>query len=210
MNQLLEYITLYRIVWIGGRLGFGKTALAFWLARYLLETGLCDGIISNCPNILPVHIDKDDGTLYNRVVVYDEAWNDLDARTSMTNNRAYGAYARKTGTYWVFPSVHPIDRRLRSVEIKPSHTNILTGATIWNYKIADDEKNPTTGKFSFKPKEAYGLYSTGYIPINDCGIHNRFAHTYFLETGVHYDERDKQDEGRQSQELVLQEAAMAE
>ena len=45
--------------------------------------------------------------------IFDEAWTTVDARDSLVNDRSYGAYARKIESYWLFPSVHPVDKRLR-------------------------------------------------------------------------------------------------
>jgi hypothetical protein len=188
--EVMEYIALFRTVWIRGRLGFGKTALATLIAKRLLEDGLADGVVTNYPTVLPNHVSGvDDGTLLNRVEVWDEAWQDMDARTSMTNDRSVGAYLRRWGTYLILPSVHPVDRRLRAVEIAPSHKNIITGKTIWNFIVNDGSKEPYQGSFAIDIKQAYGLYSTSYIPVSDCGLLARFRYTYYMETGQHYDNR---------------------
>lgn len=190
MLALLEYISLFRVVWIRGRLGFGKTALATLLAKIMLEDGLVDGVVTNYPTVLPVSIrGPDDGTLINKVQIWDEAWQDLDSRTSMTNDRSVGAYLRRWGCYFIAPSVHPIDRRLRAVEIAPSHKNLFTGKTIWEFRVNDGSKEGFTGTFSVDIKQAYGLYSTSYIPVSDCGLLARFRYTYYTETGQHYDNR---------------------
>lgn len=203
MAQLLEYITLFRVVWIGGRLGFGKTALSVYLMNSLIKMGFIDGVVSNFPTVIPVHWNKDDGMLHGRGIIYDEAWADLDSRSSMTNERSYSAYARKMGTVWIFPSVHPIDKRLRAVTIKPMYRSRFTGRVVWQYVISDDEKNPTTGKFSVDLKTVYGMYATSYIPVGDCGIKDRFALSYEYETGQSYGVKDKENKARQDRELSL-------
>lgn len=189
MIDFLEYVSLYRVVWIRGRLGFGKTALACLVADALLRDGMADGVITNFPSVFPAHINKDDGTLTNRVIIYDEAWADLDARTSMTNDRSYSAYARKMNAFWLFPSVHPVDRRLRAIQVEPVRRGIMPGIIVWKFIINDSDKNPTEGKFSVDIRKAYGKYATAYIPINDCGIKERFQATFAQETGTEYEER---------------------
>lgn len=198
MMELLEYIMNYRKVWIRGRLGYGKTSLAFIIAEALLRERLVDGIVSNCPNQFPTSLSgPDDGTLFNKCVVYDEAGQELDARTSMSNSKAYGAFARKLGIVYLFPSVVPVDRRLRDVEISPAYK--MLGKTKYNYVItasAGTEKDKTQGSFSVDIKSVYGKYSTSYIPTGDCGIQKRFELTYYLETGEKYDVRAATDEKR--------------
>lgn len=199
MTELLEYIMNYRKVWIRGRLGYGKTSLAFMIAEALLRERLVDGIVSNCPNQYPTSVNgPDDGTLFNKCVVYDEAGQELDARTSMTNSKAYGAFARKLGIVYLFPSVVPVDRRLRDIEISPAYK--MLGKTKYNYIItasAGTDKDKTQGSFTIDLKQSYGKYSTSYIPTGDCGIQKRFALTYYLETGEKYDVRTTADEKRQ-------------
>lgn len=188
MDELLSYIQMFRIVWIKGRVGFGKTALSVYIAKAMLDVGLADGVVSNFPSILPCHIFEDDGTLFNRVIVFDEAWQFVDNRTSISNERGYGAFARKYGSYFLLPSVQPVDRRLRAIIVQPKYRNIFTGKTVWEYIIDDSDKEAakTRGEFSFDTRKAYGLYSTEYIPINDGGIMKRFNRTFAEMTGVEY------------------------
>lgn len=199
MDEVLEYISLYRVCWIGGRLRYGKTALATIIAKRMLEAGLVDGVISNFPTVFPAHIGRDDGTMYNRCILYDEAWQDHDNRTSMSNDRVLGAWMGKLGAYLICPSVHPIDRRLRSVEIKPDHINLLTGRKVWQYTVqSTDAEQRVQGQFSVDLKEIYGKYATSYIPVGDCGIIDRFLVTYYMETGTQYDSgRDKTRAGQE-------------
>src|SRR5579859_2135439 len=93
MGAVINNLQMFRMVWIKGRLGFGKTALAFMLAKTLMDEGIVQGCISNCPNTLPTHISGiDDGTLFSRVIVLDEGGLFLDARRSMSNPKEYGAF----------------------------------------------------------------------------------------------------------------------
>jgi hypothetical protein len=188
MELLLSYLQMFRVVWIKGRVGFGKTALSVYLAKALLDAQLVDGVISNFPTILPAHIHDDDGTLFNRVVLFDEAWQFVDNRTSISNERGYGAFSRKYGCIFLLPSVQPVDKRLRQITIQPLYRNIFTGVTTWEFVVDDSEKEAakSRGRFSFDTKLAYGLYSTEYIPINDGGIMRRFNQTFIEMTGSEY------------------------
>jgi hypothetical protein len=184
MDEFLEYFQMFRVCSLRGRLGSGKTAFAVLIAKALLEKGLADGVISNFPTILPPHIHKDDGTLFNRVRIFDEAWTNYDARTSMSNDvSAISAYMRKWGCYTIMPSVFALDKRLRAIELRHEHRNIITQMDTWRWTVQDDEK-PIVGFVTIDKRKAYGLFATSYIPTNDCGMQDRFELTYYLDTGV--------------------------
>jgi hypothetical protein len=123
MNQVL----LYRHVWIKGRLRGGKSLLAVAIARELCRRGITQGVIANIPHGLPRHPwdelrpggGPDDYWLaYGCCFIYDEPWLKLDNRTSMTNDRTYGAFIGKIGAVMLYPSVHPIDKRYSYLSVQ--------------------------------------------------------------------------------------------
>lgn len=188
-TELLEYILNYRVINIRGRLGFGKTALACSIAHYLLWEGYVDGVITNFPTVFPISLNgEDDNLLINKCLIFDEAWMFLDSRRSMSNDRSYGAFARKFGNYILFPSVHPVDKRMRAITISPAWKNIITGNDVWEY-IVSSEAEPVKNRFPFKSNDAWGKYSTEYVPINDGGINQRFKNTmrYWTDDDDAYD-----------------------
>lgn len=181
-RTLIKHIQQYRVCTILGGVGFGKTALAFNLARKLIMAGICDGCVSNIPHTLPTGIYGDDGSLEKKVIVFDEAWQMLDSRTSMTNSRAYGGFARKFNCIWLFPSVHDIDKRLRAITIEPLRKSFFGNTNIWTaYMAYNGQKNEIT-RFTSHNEAGYGLYSTGAIPADDGGIERRYAVSYFRKT----------------------------
>jgi hypothetical protein len=204
MNELIHYIINFRVVSIRGEMGFGKTLLAFAIAQKLLEDRYVDGVVSNVPNILPPHIWHDDGTLLNRCMVFDEAGMlGLDSRTSITNTNDYGAFARKFGAIFIFPSVIPVDKRLRGVELYPLAKNKLTGMLTYGYQFAGQRDPDQEKEIKLNPKPYYGLYSTGYIPVDDCGMIERFQLTHAIKTGKH-----KNDDHERQQRALLEAASL--
>lgn len=185
-DEVFEYITMFRVCAIMGRVGFGKTGLAWILADKMLKAGLVKGVITNFPSVFPSSVgEKDDGTLLNRVVIFDEGWQELDARSWNTNDTdSYGGFARKFGMYWLFPSVFPVDKRLRAIEIRPLHRNPFTNSATWGWKVATGERVEPSGRFTVNNKEFWNMYATAYIPprgkAGDCGIKARYAATYNL------------------------------
>jgi hypothetical protein len=202
MLELIHYCVSFRVIAIRGEMGFGKTLLAFAIAKRLLEDGYVDGVVSNVPNVLPPHVWHDDGTLLNRVMVFDEAGMlGLDSRTSMANTNDYGAYARKFGAIFIFPSVIPVDKRVRGVELFPVDKNRLTGTIKYGYTFSGARPGDRERFVSINPKLYYGLYSTGYVPVDDCGMLERFRLTHAIKTGV------IRNDDHESQQAALLEAA---
>ena len=194
-TEFMELVGMFRMVAIQGRLGFGKTGMAVLLAEKLLMEGLVDGVVTNFPSVLPVSIGEDDGTLMNKAIIFDEGWQELDARNWAGNDTdSYGGFARKFGVYWFFPSVYPVDKRLRAIQVKPLYRNPFTEDTTWQYEVNTGDKDAPKGKIAIKNKRFWGMYSTAYIPpkgkAGDCGIKERFKATYKVFRGEEHEDLD--------------------
>jgi hypothetical protein len=150
-------LALFRQCWIKGRLGGGKTLLAFALAWELVKRKVCKGVVSNVPNSLPLQPWREpmgDGhrLIRGAAVVYDEAWVKLDNRTSVTNDRTYGAFSRKLDVMILFPSVIPIDKRqsyLSCQRVFRFKVPLISGLVAWivgaarrGVELAIEKKNP--------------------------------------------------------------------
>lgn len=185
IDAIIPRVISMRVVAIYGTLGFGKTALAFAIARHLLHKSYVDGVISNVPHCLPPGIYGDDGMINNKCVILDEAWMSNDARTSMTNTRSYGGFARKFRSVWLFPTVHEIDKRLRALLIEPVKKTIK-GESVWSLSTAYNGYRSEILRFKTNPKDVYGLYSTEGIPSDDGGIEMRYAASFYKKTHTPY------------------------
>ena len=191
-EEFFYNILAFRNLWIRGRLGGGKTLLAFAIADELIRRKMTPGgVIANVPHRLPLHdwrTQMPDGTvrgIRDAIIIFDEAWQIIDARNSMANPRNYGAFARKMNTIWIYPSVYPIDRRQSYLyaERVQIYTLPLLGQ-IWRYRWAlnlgyQDAK----GGFWFKPEQYFGIFDTKYIPTSDADIRYLWGLTSFEMTG---------------------------
>lgn len=181
----------YRILWIRGRLGGGKTLLSFAIADYLIRERLVSGgVIANVPHCLKLHDWREEDEegirgIRGAVIIFDEAWEMLDRRSFMSNPRNYGAFARKMDTIWLFPSVHPIDSRLSMfyAERTAIYTLPVFGQ-IWRYRWGmDTSYQRISGAFWFRPQRFFGLFDTRYIPVSDADIRLLWALTCYEMTG---------------------------
>jgi len=209
-DDFFAQLAIFRLLWIRGRLGGGKTLLSFAIAQEMLKRGIVDGVISNVPHALPLPEWRElmpDGRhrlIRGSCIVFDEAWTVLDNRTSMANDRSYGAFARKLETYWLFPSVIPIDKRVsylsceRSMRLSiPIIAQVLSlllwlpiiGALFkpfewlsrefWIYRwTVELGYISESGWFILGCPDGYfGLYDTKYVPMDDGDISNLWRRT---------------------------------
>lgn len=182
--DFIENVLLFRVCWFRGRLGGGKTSGCVALAYELMRMRVVDGCVSNFPTVLPPYLRRDDGTLFDRVVIFDEAWQMLDSRRSLVNANEYGAFARKMNAYWLFPSVHPVDKRVRSVTVWRSAT--LFNDTVWVYRwmLDLDYTDDDGGWFLIiHPGEYFDMFDTRFVPLDDGGVLQRYQRTLFEMTG---------------------------
>lgn len=176
-SEFLEHLLLFRVCWIRGRLGGGKTLLSYAIAEHLMKMGQVEGVITNFPNVMPSAIKAEDGTLINRAIIFDEAWTHLDSRDSLVNPREYGAYARKIDSYWLFPSVHQIDKRLRSVIVWRSARLDLFNVWIYRWSLELDYDEASGWFLLTNPSRYFGRFASGHVPVDDGGIEKRYRRT---------------------------------
>jgi hypothetical protein len=172
--DFFELLLAYRTLWIRGRLGGGKTLLAFAIADHLLKLGTFVNVASNVPH----DYDRPVASIRRSVVVLDEAHQVLDSRAYGKNDKSYGAYARKTDCIWLFPSVFPIDVRQRSLFVERVWA---LGDLLWIYKGGLELGYAAGEQFSFwlwRPSLYYGKYATRFIPAGDAGILELWQRTY--------------------------------
>lgn len=175
-DLFFQHLLFTKVLWIRGLLGSGKTLLAFAIADYLLRTGDYRAVVANIPHVLRI---PTDGTVENCICLLDEAHEFIDSRTFQTNSKDYGAYARKLDCLWLFPSVNPIDVRVRSLFCERV---LKLGNLLWWYK-GGLEISYTKLELSFglfKPSKYFGLYDTRSIPFSDGGVSFLYNRTVSL------------------------------
>ena len=79
-QSFLDTFVFNQTVYIGGRVGGGKTLLGYELGSWLLVNGYVDGVVSNIPmNIRrPVVV-----PVYRQAIILDEPWIYLSDRGSV-------------------------------------------------------------------------------------------------------------------------------
>lgn len=178
---------------ITGRLGSGKTLLSFAMAHRAMQLHFSSGVYANIPHAFPRNFVRgytvlqpgddevqtygafepvdplhDRMSIENAFVVIDEAWQIIDSRYSVSNFSFYGAWSRKSNTFWTFPSVYAIDKRVRAMSVERVADIAVLPIRIWVYRWASADGR--RGWFGLSRPELYfGTYKTRAVPLNDGG-----------------------------------------
>jgi len=162
-ENFFEMFVQIRDVFITGRKGSGKTLLAFAMADYALQNRFVSGVFANIPHRFPVA-----QSVANAFVIVDESWQFIDNRFSKSTYSFMGAWSRKTGSLWAFPSVYGVDLRVRNLQVERVADINLLPVRVWIYRwesVWGDK-----GHFALiRPERYYGTYDTRAIPVDDGG-----------------------------------------
>lgn len=163
MNMLRNF----RICWIGGRFGGGKTALATRMAIEALDKGWVQHAVGNFPCVVFTDLHRIE-ECRDAFIILDEAgvWLSDKEFDSIT------AFLRKRNLYVVLASVLPVQLRARTLNIQRVFNAHTIGLNFWVYGGVLDymrvkEKLSLTWA---NPREIFGLYDTTYVTADDAGI----------------------------------------
>jgi hypothetical protein len=127
--EFTSMLANFRILWLAGRFGGGKTALATILAAWLCWSGYADDIITNYPCDLANPAPRP--PLRRTVLVVDEAWE--FARDSRAVER-YAGFLRKLGNYVLLPSVFPVHHRFSFFWVERFFSGYVVGLPLWVWR----------------------------------------------------------------------------
>lgn len=159
----------YRVAWIMGRYGAGKTSLAVIMAGRLLAEKRVENIVSNIPIDFSTSLSPDTpvyNNLENAGLLLDEAWIYLDNRQSVLD---YAAFIRKFNHFLLLPSVFPIHPRLSYFFVQRVFNAYTIGFPFWVYKWNINNKGiKEHGYFAIQyPTAVFGHYPSDFVPADD-------------------------------------------
>ncbi|HEY9758880.1 MAG TPA: hypothetical protein V6C97_27170 [Oculatellaceae cyanobacterium] len=177
-SEFRNYLGLYRVAAIIGRLGSGKTLLSVAIAhRLMLEHSVlrvwCNFPVGLEARELPDNLEELDkptikALMSDNVFLLDEAWDFADSRKSANDYSGYGAYVRKLRSYFIGASVYPPDKRMRAITVNRVMSVVGLGWWVYQYLLFD---NSTKGMLILtNPAEYFGTYDTDWIPEDDAGL----------------------------------------
>lgn len=158
-EPILGVLDMYRLIWISGRFGGHKTALAFQIAKRYLDRGY--KLATNTRTIWADDLDKIQLNKNNQlktVCILDEGGLYFKAGRQVEQ---IAAYAAKMDVIYIIPSFWPPTRAAQIINIQPIVSLKATGLPVIIYKWRVDIGSfKEKGWFAWwNPKEIYGVYS---------------------------------------------------
>jgi hypothetical protein len=164
LPDFLWMLTAYRVVYIRGRYGSGKTLLSVALSYELWKQQHVDRIYSNFPMA-----GRDENYEYSErfAMILDEAHIVLDSRSfSRQASQTWLRDLRKRESVLIMPAVLSVDIRFRSLSVQRI---FMFGNLLWVYRYEiDDGARLQNNTFSLLfPNYYFGAYSTKYSPKDE-------------------------------------------
>lgn len=183
---MLNYTWLYRMVWISGRFGGGKTSLAVAIAQWLCAKSYARYIASNIKLLVGKEVACVDpaelrritckGPVYtDTVILMDESWTIVGKGTGRKQVVDWLAYMRKGNNFLVMPSVLPLVSEVGVLRVERVFNGLGFGMPVWLYRwyLGDHRRGGDRGWYAFvRPQRVFGLYDTGAIPSEDFTIYD--------------------------------------
>jgi len=159
-DVILQTIASYRLCWISGRFGGGKTSVAYEISRHFLKQGY--RLVSNNMSAWadePANVDFIDGGYHLKsVVLLDEGglWFKSGQQIEMI-----ASYAAKMDVVYLLPSFWPPTRKAQVVVVQPLWNLKATGLPIilYRWRVREGGFDDKGIFWWWKPQEIYGVYS---------------------------------------------------
>lgn len=166
----LQLVRQYRSVWFGGRMGGGKTSLAFKIAAWLVDNGYAKYVLSNIPCAFADDLPRiarniEDGQYLNTVIVADEGGIFMKRSKDAAH---FNAFMRKFNTYLLVPSVEPPSSALKKFQIMRLFSLSPAGIPLWIYRVRINVPGANHQHYFgwWKPSEMFGVYDTQAVPLD--------------------------------------------
>lgn len=165
-DTFLRLCFSYRIVWLSGRFGGGKTLLGFLLAYQMMNRYGLRYLFSNCLSVWnddPKTMKLREGRKCDAVLVLDEAGEFMETPSDV---KAWVSFFRKTNLVLLLPSVRPPHHSVRFLTVQRILNLKVIGLPVWVYRWdLDSGANSDYGYFTLLfPERIFGVYDTDGFP----------------------------------------------
>lgn len=204
LSGSFELLRQYRVAWLSGRFGAGKTAMSVAMAEYLADR-YSYRVYANFPLVFSEYDTgiktSRDGKLH-AVIIIDEAGLEMITKVNALSDRMI-AYTRKMDVIFLLPSFIPPGPRLRFLSFYPILN--LTGAGVpvavygWRVNLAGFK---ASGAFiSLRPTRVYRMYNSFAPQSNTEVLYNDIVKR------VNQFAQSNENEDKLDEKLLLFEAA---
>lgn len=172
-NVFWDTFCAFRVAWIRGRYGAGKTSLAVMMANRLLAEGRVEVVVGNIPMTTKSEVSV---PLPSAAILLDEAWLYIEGRKDVSD---YGGFVRKFEHYLLLPSVFPVHARFSYFFVQRVFNGYTLGLPLWFYRWGLRQADIREyGYFAIMhPTAVFGHYPTKYVPGTDGGVGDAISAT---------------------------------
>lgn len=165
-NMVMRLLENYRIMWISGRFGGGKTSLAFRIAHDLMLTVRYRYLLSNvnsvwCDDLASVSLR--DGRYVDAVLILDEAGEFI---ASASDARQWLSYLRKLNIILILPSFSSPAPSLKLLRTFPLFdlSGVGLSHTFYRTTLESGDFEEKISFAWFNTHEIWGVYDTDGFP----------------------------------------------
>lgn len=179
VSNFMHLLSGYRVVWLGGRLGSGKSAFAFRLAYELMLYRGFRYLFSNCNSVwndLPGETvlrpsSRGIPQFLDAVFILDEAGQFL---SSPSEAKEWLSYLRKINVVVILASNIPPHHTTRFLTVQRTLNMVRFGLPFWLYRWTLESINiDEQGMFLWRnPHEIFGIYDTDAFPDDAAELTN--------------------------------------
>ncbi len=169
-SPVLHMLNQFRVAWVMGGYGSGKTSGAIYIAHELYKTGKYRYILGNFNSVWtdsPEKVILRDGAFVDAVVILDEGG--LFMRLSRDAD-SFLLGLRKLNITILVPSVLPPAQRIKGLQFQRILNLQAFGLPMWVYEnrlyIGSEKERSIYGWWN--PGEVFGVYDTMDYPVDDC------------------------------------------
>lgn len=171
-ETFVNLVEVYRIIWIKGRFGGGKSALAYRIAYELVKKGFCKHILSNIQDVWSSSFEDiqfDENDLLSTVIIADEGGLFLRYGRDVEE---FLTLLRKLNIVLLIPSVLPPSQRVRFFSVQRVMNLNRVGLPMWVYRWTLNYGGEIEKEFFvwYQPSEIFGVFDTKSPPVDDAGI----------------------------------------
>lgn len=165
-DNILNYARNYKVVFVDGRYGSGKTSFAFILAYELSKRFGFRYILSNVASVWTTPLEdvqlREDRYI-DAVFVLDEGGLYLDSPGAA---KAWMPFLRKLNVVLIIPSVYPPSTILQKLTVQRLYNLGVFGVPLWWYGcFLRSGRNKADDRFFWwQPSGIFGIYDTDGMP----------------------------------------------
>lgn len=182
MSSMLDrYSELFRVVWVAGRYGGGKTSLAVNIGVSLLASQAVQSVACNFHLHPPFRLVREYEHFEDLIeaetgccMIFDEAWSELGLGTTPQKIKTYLAYLRKRQSVLLLPSVIPLVRQVRVVQVSRVLNGFAFGLPLWLYRVTTETGERKPERFYhwwWYPQTVWALYDSKEYPSLDWRVY---------------------------------------